>query len=69
MLIPLVMLVSLFAGLMAKDEIIYIHFKKKPYFQKMKRVEFDIIRKDEFESENDKQKESEIENETCKFEK
>jgi hypothetical protein len=30
----------------------------------MKHFEFDIIRKDEFESENDKRKESEIENET-----
>jgi hypothetical protein len=68
-LVPTIVLVSLFAGLMAKDEIIYLNFKKKPYFQKMKRVEFDIIRKDEFESENDKQKEIEIENETYKFEK
>lgn len=68
-LVPTIVLVSLFAGIMTKDEIIYLNFKKKPYFQKMKRVEFDIIRKDEFESENDKQKESEIENETYKFEK
>ena len=59
-LVPTIVLVSLFAGLMAKDEIIYINFKKKPYFQRMKRVEFDIIRKVEFENfynkhfENDK---------------
>lgn len=42
----------------------YINFKMKPSIRKMKRIDFDIIRKDEFESENDKQKESEIENET-----
>ena len=59
-LVPTIVLVSLFAGLMSKEEIIYINFKKKPYFQKMKRVEFDIIRKVEFENfynkhfENDK---------------
>lgn len=49
-LVPTIVLVSLFAGLMAKDDILYFNFKKKPYFRKMKRVEFDIIRKDEFES-------------------
>jgi hypothetical protein len=52
LLIPLVILVSLFAGLMAKDEIIYINFKKKPFFRKMKRIEFEIIRKDEFDAAN-----------------
>jgi hypothetical protein len=51
-LVPTIILVSLFAGLMAKDEIIYINFKKKPYFRKMKHVEFDIIRKDEFDAAN-----------------
>ncbi len=54
-LVPTIVLVSLFAGLMAKDEIIYINFKKKPFFQKMNRFEFEIIRKDEFESENQKE--------------
>ena len=49
-LVPTIILVSLFAGLMAKDEIIYLNFKKKPFFRKMKRVEFDIIRKDEFDT-------------------
>jgi hypothetical protein len=49
-LVPTIVLVSLFAGLMAKDEIIYIHFKKRPFFRKMKRIEFDIIRKDEFDT-------------------
>ena len=51
-LVPTIVLVSLFAGLMSKEEIIYINFKKKPYFRKMKRVEFDIIRKDEFDAAN-----------------
>jgi hypothetical protein len=51
-LVPTIVLVSLFAGLMLKEEIIYINFKKKPYFRKMKRVEFDIIRKDEFDAAN-----------------
>lgn len=64
-LVPTIVLVSLFAGLMAKDEIIYINFKKKPYFQKMKRVEFDIIQKDEFDDNN----ENEIEKESDKIEK
>jgi len=58
-LVPTIILVSLFAGLMAKDEIIYINFKKKPFFIKMKRIEFEIIRKDEFESEKENQKENE----------
>ena len=59
MLIPLVILVSLFAGLMTKEEIIYINFKKKPFFRKMKRVEFDIIRKDEFDVKKEVDKENE----------
>jgi hypothetical protein len=67
-LVPTIILVSLFAGLMAKDEIIYINFKKKPFFRKMKRIEFDIIRKDEFESGNNNQRESEFENENDKIE-
>jgi len=67
-LVTTIVLVSLFAGLMSKDEIIYINFKKKPYFRKMNRFEFDIIRKDEFESENENQKESEIGSETDKIE-
>lgn len=56
LLVPTAILISLFAGLMTKEEIIYINFKKKPYFRKMKRIEFDIIRKAEFdfESENSK---------------
>lgn len=58
LIIPLIILVSLFAGLMSKDEIIYINFKKKPYFRKMKRVEFDIIRKDEFDEQNENLKEN-----------
>ncbi len=58
-LVPTIVLVSLFAGLMAKDENIYINFKKKPFFRKMKRVEFDIIRKDEFDFQNENQKENE----------
>lgn len=63
-LVPTIVLVSLFAGLMTKEEIIYINIKKKPYFRKMKRVEFDIIRKDEFDANN----ENEIENESDKIE-
>ncbi len=59
LLVPTALLISIFAGLMAKDEIIYINFKKKPFFRKMKRIEFDIIRKDEFESEKENQKENE----------
>jgi hypothetical protein len=58
-LVPTIVLVSLFAGLMTKEEIIYINFKKKPFFRKMTRVEFDIIRRDEFESEKENQKENE----------
>lgn len=60
LLVPTAFLISVFAGLMSKEEIIYINFKKKPYFQKMKRVEFDIIRKDEFDlnKEVDKEKET-----------
>jgi hypothetical protein len=34
----------------------------------MKRIEFDIIRKDEFESGNNNQRESEFENENDKIE-
>ena len=49
LLVPTAFLISVFAGLMSKEEIIYINLKKKPYFRKMKRVEFDIIRKDEFD--------------------
>jgi len=35
---------------MTNENVIYINYKKKPYFRKIKRVEFDIIRKDEFET-------------------
>jgi hypothetical protein len=58
-LVPTIILVSLFAGLMAKEEIIYINFKKKPYFRKMKLVEFDIIRRDEFDVKKEVDKENE----------
>ena len=43
----------------------YINFKKKPSIRKMKRIDFDIIRKDEFDDNN----ENEFENENDKIEK